>query len=161
MLLNSKINQKNRKWSWQGIKRSWIILWSSLDHKIIGPFGKNWILSDIFLCAILQKCPTCTRCILLNFWHFWVFLDFLESSRCPLNNLFGFIFIGVSMLNSTSIQNVDFLLTLKRTCNVLIHIFKMKHFMTMLVRHEVVENWILFKMRGGGKISDKVWESYA
>ena len=65
------------------------------------------------------------------------------------------------MLNNTSLQKVDVLLTLKRTCNVLIHIFKMKHFLTMLVSHEVVENWILFKMRGGGKIYDKVWRSYA
>src|ERR1051325_1927063 len=73
-----------------------------------------------------------------------VFLDFLESYRCPLNNLFGFISIGVSMLNNTSLQKVDFLLTLKRTCNVLIYMFQMKHFLTMLVRHEVVENLISF-----------------
>ena len=132
-----------------------------MNQEKLGPFAKFWILSSISFCAPLQKCPTCARCILLNFQHFWVFLDFLESSRCPINNLFGFISIGVSMLNNTSLQKVDFLLTLKRTCNVLIHIFKMKHFLTMLVRHEVVENWILFKMRGGGKISDKVWESYA
>ena len=127
----------------------------------MGPFAKFWILTSISLCAIVQKYPTCTKCILLNFQHFLVFLDFLESSRCPLNKLFGFISIRVSMLNKSSIQKVDFLLTLKRTCNVLIHIFKMKHFLTMLVRHEVVENWISFKMRGGRKFSDKVWGSYA
>ena len=54
-----------------------------------------------------------------------------------------------------------FLLTFKRTCNVLIHNFQMKHFLPKLVRHEVVENLILFKMTCGGKISDKVCESYA
>ena len=49
----------------------------------------------------------------------------------------------------------------RRTYNVLIHIFQMKHFLPKLVRHEVVENWILFKMRCGGEISDEVCESYA
>ena len=134
--------------------------WISLDQKNIGPFGKFCILTNISFCAIVQKCPTCTRCILLNFPHFWVFLDFLEISRCPLNNLFGFISIGVSMLNKTSLQKVDFLLTLKRTYNVLIHTFQMKHFLNIIVRHEVVENWISFKMKGGGKLSEKVWRSY-
>ena len=90
-----------------------------------------------------------------------MFLDFLESSRCLLNNLFGFISIEVSMLMNTSLQKVDLLLTLKRICNILIHNFQMKHFLPKLVRHEVVENWILFKMICGGKISDKVCESYA
>ena len=122
---------------------------------------KNWILTNISLCAIVQKCPTCARCILLNFPHFWVFLDFLESSRSPLTNVFGFISIGVTMLNISSKQKVDFLLTLKRTCNVLTHTFQMKHFLNILVRREVVENWIFFKMRGGGKLSEKVWRSYA
>src|ERR1043165_7394591 len=120
-----------------------------MDHKIIGPFGKNWILTNISFCAIVQKCPTSEWCILLNFPHFWMFLDFLESSKCPLTNLFSFISIGVSMLNNSSKQNVDFLFTLKRTCNVLIHSFQMKHFLNILVRHEVVENGISFKTRGG------------
>ena len=124
-----------------------------MDQNITGHF----IFSNISLYAPPKKCSTCTTFILLNFLHFWVFLDFLESPRCPLNNLFGFISIEVSILNNTSLQKVDF----ERTYNVLIHIFQMKHFLTKLVRHEVVENWILFKMRGGGKISDKVWESYA
>ena len=131
-----------------------------MDHKILGPFGKYLFLLGSFLCAPPQKCQTCIICILLNFQHFLVFLDFLESSRCPLNSLFGFIFIWVSMLMNTSLQKVDFLLTLKRTCNVLIHNFQMKHFLPKLVRHEVVENWISFKMKGGGKISDKVCENY-
>ena len=119
------------------------------------------IFRSISLCALLQNCPTCEWCILLNFPHFWVFLDFLERSKSPLNNLFGFISIGVPMLNKTSLQKVEFLLTLKRTCNVLTHTFQMKHFLNILVRHEVVENWISFKMRCGGKISEKVWRSYA
>ena len=137
------------------------MLRSSLNHQIISPFEKYLHLSSISLCAPPQKCSTCARCILLTFLHFWVLLDFLESSRCPLNSLFGFIFIGVSMLMITSLQKVDFLLTFKRTCNVLIHNFQMKHFLPKLVIYEVVENWILFKMGCGGKISDKVCESYA
>ena len=121
---------------------------------------KFWFL-EVYLCALLQNCPTCEWCILLNFPDFWVFLDFLESSKSPLNNLFGFISIGVTMLNISSKQKVDFLLTLKRTCNILIHTFQMKHFLNILVRYEVVENLISFKMRGGEKISEKVWKSYA
>ena len=138
------------------------IVWgTSLDEEKVSPFAKILIFRSISLCALLQNCPTCEWCILLNFPHFWVFLDFLEISKSPLNNRFGFISIGVTMLNISSKQNVDFLLTLKRTCNVLIHNFQMKHFLPKLVRHEVEENWILFKMSCGGKISDKVWESYA
>ena len=131
-----------------------------MNEEKLGPFAKNLILVSISLCATLQKCPTCARCILLNFPYFWELLDFLESSKSPLNNLFGFISIGVTVLNISSKQNVDFLLTLKRTCNILIHTSQMKHFLDILVRHEVVENWISFKTRGGGKISEKVWESY-
>jgi hypothetical protein len=41
---------------------------------------------------------------------------------------------------NTSLQKVDFLLTFKRTCNVLIHNFQMKHFLPKLVRREVLEN---------------------
>src|ERR1051325_4131133 len=129
---------------------------TSLNQEKLGPFAKILSLVSISLCAILQKCPTCARCILLNFPHFLDFLDFLERSKSPLNNLFGFISIGVTMLNISSKQKVDFLLTLKRTCNVLIYTFQMKHFLNILVRHEVVGNWISFKMRGGGKLSEKV-----
>ena len=132
-----------------------------MDEEKLSPFAKKLILVSISLCALLQNCPTCEWCILLNFPHSWVFLDFLERSKSPLNNLFGFISIGVTMLNISSKQNVNFLLTLKRTCNVLIHTFQMKHFLNILVRHEVVENWISFKTRGGGKISEKEWRSYA
>ena len=87
-------------------------------------------------------------------------MDFLESSICPLNTPFGFFFIEVSMFMYT-LQKDDFLLTFRRTYNVLIHNSQMKHFLPKLVSHKVVKNWILFKMRGGGKISDKVCESYA
>ena len=132
-----------------------------MNEEKVGPFAKFLIFRSISLCALLQNCPTCTRCILLNFPHFWDFMDFLEISKSPLNNLFGFISIGITMLNISSKQNVDFLLTLKRTCNVLIHNFQMKHFLNILVRHEVVGNWISFKTRGCGKISKKVWRSYA
>src|ERR1051325_3071252 len=110
-----------------------------MDNLII-KFGKYLFVLGIFLHAPPQKCSTCTICILLNFQHFWVFLYFLEISRCPLNTHFGFIFIEVSMFMNTSLQKDDFLLTFKRTCNVLIHNFQMKHFWPKLVRHEVVEN---------------------
>ena len=140
--------------------RSWIISRISFDHKNLGPFRKNLNLPSIFLHVPSQKCSTCTICILLNFHHFWVFLDFLESSRCLLNIPFGFIFIEVSMLMNTSLQKVDFLLTFKRTCNVLIHNFRMKHFLPNLVRHEVVENWIPLKMRFAGIFFDKLCQSY-
>ena len=80
----------------------------SLDHKILGPFEKYLLLLSIFLHAPPKKCSTCTICILLNFQHFWVFLDFLESSRCLLNIPFGFIFVGVFMLRETSLQKDDF-----------------------------------------------------
>ena len=137
------------------------IVWgTSLDEEKVSPFANFFIFRSISLCASLQNCPTCEWCILLNFPYFLVFLDFLESSRSPLNNVFGFISIGVTMLNISSKQKVDFLLTLKRTCNVLSYTSQMKHFLDILVRHEVVENWISFKTRGGGKISEKVWESY-
>ena len=132
-----------------------------MNEEKLGPFRENLIFSSISLHAPPQKCSTCTTCILLNFQHFWVFLDFLECSKSPLNNLFGFISIEVSILMNTSLQKVDFSLTLKRTCNVLIHNFQMKHFLPKLVRHEVVDNWISFKTRGGGKISEEVWRSYA
>src|ERR1044072_2549519 len=100
-------------WSW----RSWIISRTSLDHKNLGPFGKDLNLLGISLHALLQKCQTCTTCIFLNFQHFEVFLDFLESSRCPLNTLFGFIFIEPSMFMYTFFEKDDFLLTFRRTCN--------------------------------------------
>ena len=131
-----------------------------MDEEKASPFAKNLIFRSISLCAFFQNSPTCEWCNLLNFPHFWEFLDFLESSKSPLNNVFGFISIGVTMLNISSKQKVDFLLTLKRTCNVLSHTSQMKHFLDILVRHEVVENWISFKMSFGGKISEKVWESY-
>src|ERR1051325_5733173 len=117
-----------------------IVRGTSLDEEKVSPFAKFLIFRSISLCALLQNCPTCTRCILLIFPHFLVFLDFLESSKSPLNKIFGFISIGVTILNISSKQNVDLLLTLKRTYNVLIHTFQMKHFLNILVRHEVVEN---------------------
>ena len=131
-----------------------------MDEEKASPFAKNLIFRSISLCAFLQNSPTCEWCNFLNSSHFREFLEFLESSRSPLNNVFGFISIGVTMLNISSKQKVDFLLTLKRTCNVLSHTSQMKHFLDILVRHEVVENWISLKTRGGGKISEKVWESY-
>ena len=137
-----------------------IVRGTSLDEEKVSPFAKILIFRSISLCALPQNFPTCTRYILLNFPHFWEFLNFLESSKSPLTNLFGLISIGISMLNISSKQNVDFLLTLKMTCNVLSHTSQMKHFLNILVRHEVVENWISFKTRGGGKISEKVWRSY-
>ena len=85
-----------------------MILGTSLDHKIFGPFRRNLILLSISLHALPQKCQTFTSCILLNFQHFEVFLDFLESSRCPLNTPFGFIFIEVSMFMHSSLQKDDF-----------------------------------------------------
>src|ERR1051325_6163995 len=112
----------------------------NLNHKKLSPFEKYLFLLSIFLHAPPKKCSTCTIYILLKFPHFWVLLDFLESSRCLLNNPFGFIFIEVSMLMNTSLQTLDFLLTFKMTCNVLIHNFQMKHFLPKLVRHEVIEN---------------------
>ena len=121
-------------------QRSWIISIISLDHKNLGPFGKKLNLLSISLHALLQKCKTCTTCILLNFQHFEVFLDFLKISRCPINTLFGFIFIEVSMLMYTSFEKDDFLLTFRRTYNVLIHNSQMKNFWPNLVRHKVVEN---------------------
>ena len=159
--IKPKINKNKIKeacnWSW----RSWIISRTSLDHRNLGPFGKNLNLLSISLHALFQKSRTCTTCILLNFKHFEVFLDFLEISRCPLNTLFGFNFIEISMLMYTSLEKDDFLLTFRRTYNVLIHNSQMKHFWLKLVRDKVLENWILFKMSFCGKISDKVYESYA
>jgi hypothetical protein len=90
-----------------------------------------------------------------------VFLDFLESLRCPLNAPFGFIFIEASILMYTSLKKDDFLLTFRRTYNVLNHIFQMKHFWAKLVRHKVVENLIPFKMSFCGNFFDKLCESYA
>src|ERR1044072_9428301 len=100
---------------------SWIMSISSLDNKILSPFGKNLSLLSISLHALLQKCQTCTSCILLNFYHLEVFSDFLESSRCHLNTPFGFIFIESSMFMYTYLEKDDFLLTFRRTYNVLIH----------------------------------------
>src|ERR1044072_2041420 len=117
---------------------------------------KNLIFRSISLCAFFQNSPTCEWCNLLIFPHFLEFLDFLESSKSPLNNVFGFTSIGVTILNISSKQNVDFLLTLKRTCNVLSYTSQMKHFLDILVRHEVVENLVSFKTRGGEKVSEKV-----
>ena len=89
------------------------------------------------------------------------FLDFLERLRCPLNAPFSFIFIEASMLVYTYLEKDDFLLTFRRTYNVLTHNSQMKHFWANLVRHKVVENWIPFKMSFGGKISDEACENYA
>src|ERR1051325_19160 len=97
-------------------------------------------LLSISLQALLQISQTCTSCILLNFQLFEVFLDFLERSRCPLNTPFSFIFIEVSMLMYTSFEKDNFLLTFRRTYNVLIHNSQMKHFWPKLVKHKVVEN---------------------
>src|ERR1044072_2519673 len=101
---------------------------------------KKLNLLSISLHALLQKCQTCTSCILLNFYHVEVFLDFLEILRCPINTPFGFIFIEASMFMYTSFEKDDFLLTFRRTYNVLIHIFQMKHFWTKILRQKFVEN---------------------
>ena len=80
----------------------------SLDHKILGLFGKYLDLPSISLPAFFQKCQTYTTCILLNFQHFKVFLYLLESSRYPLNTPFGFIFIEASMFMYTYFEKDDF-----------------------------------------------------
>src|ERR1051325_7430876 len=104
------------------------MLETSLNHKTLGPFGKTLNLLAISLHALLQISQTCTSCILLNFQCFDVFLDILENSRCPLNTHFCFIFIESSMSVYISFEKDDFLLTFRRTYNVLIYNSQIKHF---------------------------------
>ena len=71
-------------WNWR-----WdtCVVWQ--DHikwKKVGPFVKNWSFEDSWLLAILEKCPTSTMHNFLNFELLEVFLDFLETLRCPLIN---------------------------------------------------------------------------
>ena len=79
--------------------------------------------------ALSQNCPTYTNHNLLNFYHMNAILDFLESLRCPIKPLFGFISFEASMFMYTSLRKDDFLLIFKMTCNVKAHISQMKHFL--------------------------------
>src|ERR1051325_5322381 len=113
---------------------------NKFESKKYRPIWKIFKFDQYFLHAFLQNFHFCPTHNLLNFYHFEVFLDFLERSRCTLNSLFGFIFIEASMFMYTSLEKDDFLLTFRRTYNILIHNSQMKHFWAKLMRHKVVEN---------------------
>ena len=76
----------------------WAILPTQNKWKRLSPFGKNWSFRDSWLLAILQKRSTLPMHNFFNFDSLEVFLDFLESLRCPLSNPFGIISIWYSML---------------------------------------------------------------
>src|ERR1051325_9444681 len=94
---------------------------NKFEPKKYRPIWRTFKFDQYFLHAFLQNFHFCSSHNLLNFHHLRVFLDFLEISICPLNAPFGFIFIEAFMLMYTSLKTYDFLLTFKRTYNVLTH----------------------------------------
>ena len=98
----------------------------ALKHR---PIWQNFKIAQLSLHALSQNCQTCTNHILLNSQYLRMILDFLESLRCPLKPLFGFISFEASMFMYTSLRKDDFLLIFERTYNVLAHISQMKHFL--------------------------------
>ena len=61
--------------------------------KKLGPFSKICIFRNSWRLAIMQKRSTSPMHKFLNFDSLKVFLDFLESLRCPLRNHSGMISI--------------------------------------------------------------------
>ena len=129
----------------------------SLYQKNLGPFGRKCILAIISLCASLENRWTCALCHFFILPYFFKLVDFLETLKSPLINACGPMSKLFSMLLVCSFEKDDFCWLFKRTCNVLTCIFQIKHFQPMLVKHDFVENWILFKTSFGWKISDKKW----
>src|SRR3954465_7644992 len=109
-----------------------IILWKTcLNHENLAPFGKNAFLSNVGFMHFPKIYPTLTRCKSLNFCHMKEIFIFLETSKSPLTNAFGLISKLFLMLLVCPFEKSVFLLTLKMTCNVFGHIFKMVNPMTM------------------------------
>ena len=134
---------------------------NTFETQKIGPLVQNPSFAQFDLYEFSQIWPTCTIHNLLNFYHMKMILDFLESLRCPLKPLFGFISFEAFKFMYTSLRKYDFLLIFKMTCNVKAHISQMKHFLGKSIRDKVIENWISFKMSFGWGISDKVCDIYA
>ena len=126
-----------------------------------GPLWKKCKFGPCWLLTIFQKLPTLTMHISLTFDPRSVFLDFLESLGCPLSNPCGLISIESSMFIYEALTQKVFLLTFWKDLKCLSLYLLTGSFLELEGWREVVGNWILFKMSLGGKISDKVWESYA
>src|SRR3954465_7955074 len=92
---------------------------------------KNAFLSNVGFMHFPKIYPTSTRCKSLNFCHMKEILHFLETSKSPLTNVFGLMSILFLMLLVCPFEKSVFLMTLKMTCNVFVHIFQMVNVMTM------------------------------
>src|SRR4051812_18382590 len=114
-------------WSWEALS----IVGSMFGSWKLGLFWKKTLLINVDFMHFPKKWPTSTRHKSLNFYHMKEFLYFLETSKSPLTNSFGLISKLFSMLLVCPFEKCDFLLTLKMTCNVLVHIFQMVNLMTM------------------------------
>ena len=101
----------------------------TFETQNLGPLAQKPKFAHFVFQHFLKNNPTCTNHNLINFYHMTAILDFLESLRCPIKPLSGFISIQASMFMYTSLRKNDFLLILKRTYNVLDHISQMKHFL--------------------------------
>ena len=143
-----------------GVLFGWEVLnWlgNKFGQKYFRPIWKKMHFDHYFFSCTLENKWTCATCHFLILPCFFKLVDFLETLRSPIINAFGPMSKLFFMLLVCSFEKDDFCWLFKRTCNVLTCIFQIKHFQPMLVKHEVVENWILFKTSFGWKISDKKW----
>ena len=101
----------------------------TFETQNIGPLTQKIRIAQLTLLPFLKNWPTSTTHNLVNIHHMRMNLDFLESLRCPLKPLIGFISFEASMFMYTSLRKDDFLLIFKMTYNVLDHISRMKHFL--------------------------------
>src|ERR1051325_3160654 len=110
------------------------------ESRKVRPICKKIGFVKYFSLCTSSKMLNLCKVYLAQFLTFLDVLGLFRKLKMFSKQPFGFIFIGVSMHMNTSLQKVDFLLTFKRTCNVLVHNFQMKHFLPKLVRHKIVEN---------------------
>ena len=103
------------------------MLQTQFKHNKLGPFDKNCNFGHIWLLAILQKGSTSPMHNFLNFDSLKVFLDFLESLRCPLSNHVFLISIWYSMFLYEALTKKVFCWLFKMTYNVQIHNFLWVH----------------------------------
>ena len=132
-----KINDKNKIKTSGKDYGSCTMLQTQDKHKMLNPFDKNCNFGHFWLLAILQKGSTSTMHNSFNFDPIDVFLDFLESLRCPLGNPFGLISIESSMFMYEALTKRGFCWLFKMTYNVQIYIFLWVHILNLGAEDEL------------------------
>src|SRR4051812_3865780 len=84
-----------------------------------------------FFMPFLENRPPCTNHISLIFYHMKAFLYILETSKSLLKDTFGFTFIELTMFIYHPLRKNVFLLTFRRTYNVLACIIQLVHFLNL------------------------------